>query len=341
MVWTDLHATVHQTLKHRMLLSKAQSIVLAFSAGQDSMCLLQILRDLQFKWQWRLAIAHCDHRWPPDSADNAIHVAQLAKDWNLEYHSFCAPKILKGEAEGRHWRYQVLQDLAEAEGFSAVLTAHTASDRAETLLYNLFRGSGMTGLQALTWRRPLSASVELIRPLLNLTRQQTGDFCIQRQLPIWQDAMNQDRAYRRNQIRLDVLPLLQTQFNPQIETTLARTAEILQAETEYLDAAAQELWSQATIPASQIRASMIAALHQPTLQQSPIALQRRALRHWLKETLKIQPNFEQIEKIVALIHGNNGDRTDPVTHHIIAEVQRPWLCLCNLYPETTHNNQGI
>lgn len=325
MVWTALHATIHQTLRQRSLLTKGQSITLAFSAGQDSMCLLQILRDLQPKWGWRIAIAHCNHRWPLDSGANAAHVAQLAQDWNLEHYSFTAPRVLKGEAEGRYWRYEVLKELAEKQGFSAILTAHTASDRAETLLYNLMRGSGMDGLQALAWQRPLSEQVQLIRPLLGITRQQTGAFCTQHQLPIWEDTMNADLTYRRNQIRLELLPQLRQAFNPQIETTLARTAEILQAETDYLDQAAQQVLTQATVLS--VPAPLLAALDRQILQQTHLALQRRVLRLWLQAHLKIQPNFEQIEKVLALVEGNNGDRTDPLVANIIAAVQHPWLCL--------------
>jgi tRNA(Ile)-lysidine synthase len=338
MVWTPLHATVHQILKQRQLLHKGQSIVLAFSAGQDSMCLLQILRDLQPKWQWQLAIAHCNHRWPPDSDANATHVAQLAQDWGLRYYSFTAPRILKGEAEGREWRYEMLLKLSEEEGFSAVLTAHTASDRAETLLFNLFRGSGMDGLQALAWQRPLSPQVNLIRPLLNITRPQTATFCEQFKLPIWQDSMNNDLAYRRNQIRLELLPMLRQQFNPKVDLNLARTAEILQAETEYLDCEATRLLQRATIPVHELAKPAdsgcvaIAALDQPTLQHSPLALQRRAIRQWLQQHLNIQPNFSQIEKTVALVRGHNGDRTDPLIANVVAEVRRPWICLYPLSP---------
>jgi tRNA(Ile)-lysidine synthase len=333
MGWTALHAKVHHTLRQRQLLKKGQSIVLGFSGGQDSMCLLQLLRDLQPKWGWRLAIAHCDHRWPPDSVDNADYVANLAQQWNLEFYRFTAPEILKGEAEGRAWRYQVLTELAHQQGFSAVLTAHTASDRAETLLYNLVRGSGMDGLQALVWQRSLSEQVQLIRPLLETTRPQTETFCQQMQLPVWQDAMNEDLAYRRNQIRLTVLPLLRQHFNPQIDATLAKTAEILQAETAYLDHQAQDLLALALTLEPTLETtsnSILTALNQQILQQSPVALQRRALRHWLANSLHIQPNFDQIEKTVALIHGSNGDRTDPFIAGVIAEVRRPLLCLIQL-----------
>jgi tRNA(Ile)-lysidine synthase len=324
-MWTTLHATVHQTLRQRLLLVKGQAIALAFSAGQDSMCLLQILRDLQPKWGWRVAIAHCNHRWPLDSDANAAHVAQLAQTWNLEHYSFTAPRVLRGEAEGRDWRYEILRELAQTAGFSTVLTAHTASDRAETLLYNLMRGSGMDGLQALAWQRPLDDQVQLIRPLLGITRQQTGAFCTQHQLPVWEDTMNADLTYRRNQIRLALLPQLRQTFNPQIETTLAKTAEILQAETDYLDRAAQQVLAQAAVLS--VPTPLLAALDRQILQQTHLALQRRILRLWLHSHLKIQPNFEQIEKVLALVEGNNGDRTDPLIADIIAAVRHPWLCL--------------
>ena len=206
-----------------------------------------------------------------------------------------------------------------------MLTAHTASDRAETLLYNLLRGSGMDGLQALAWQRPLSDQVQLIRPLLGITRQQTGDFCTQHQLPIWEDGMNQDLTYRRNQIRLDLLPQLRQKFNPKIETTLARTAEILQAETDYLDQSARQVLAQVTVLS--IPSTRVAALDRLVLQQTHLALQRRVLRLWLQQHLKIQPNFEQVEKVLALVEGNNGDRTDPLVADLVAEVQHPWLCL--------------
>jgi tRNA(Ile)-lysidine synthase len=330
MVWTALHATIHQTLRQRSLLVKGQLIALAFSAGQDSMCLLQILRDLQPKWGWRLAIAHCNHRWPLDSDANAAHVAQLAQAWDLEYYSFTAPRVLKGEAEGRYWRYEVLKELAETEGFNAILTAHTASDRAETLLYNLLRGSGMDGLQALAWQRPLGDGVQLIRPLLGITRQQTGEFCAQHQLPIWEDGMNLDLTYRRNQIRLDLMPQLRQNFNPKVETALARTAEILQAETDYLDQAARQVLAQVAILS--IPVPLVAALDRRGLQPTHLALQRRVLRLWLQQHLKIQPDFKQVEKVLALVAGNNGDRTDPLIANAIAEVQHPWLCLYYLNP---------
>ncbi len=114
------------------------------SGGQDSLCLLKLLHDLQSKWGWHLAIAHCDHRWQNNS-DNADFVRELAHSWNLPFHVKTAEQVNKTEAGAREWRYGVLADIAHEYNYSCIATGHTASDRAETLLYNLVRGVGLMG----------------------------------------------------------------------------------------------------------------------------------------------------------------------------------------------------
>ena len=81
----------------------------------------------------------------------------------------------------------------------------------------------------------------LVRPLLEFTRAQTAQFCQDLQLAVWEDATNQDLEYARNRIRQELLPYLQTHFNPQVESALSQTAELLQAEEEYLEQAAHQL----------------------------------------------------------------------------------------------------
>lgn len=336
MRWTHLHAIVHQILRRRRLVAEGQALLLGFSGGQDSLCLLQLLRDLQPKWNWRLAIAHCNHRWPLDADANADFVQQLAQRWNLESYLAIAPTVLKGEAEGRTWRYQTLTSFAETHRFNVVLTAHTASDRAETLLYNLCRGSGASGLHALQWQRPLTSEIQLVRPLLEVTRAETGQFCKDLDLPLWQDSMNQDKHYRRNRLRLDVMPSLRASLNPELDTALAQTAEILQAETDYLEDQARQLLTKAALNDSMQHsllsqhADVLAAVQQIVLKEAPLALQRRAIRLWLMNTLNYSPPFHHIEKVVMLLSRSNRDRTDPLVGHIIAEIQKPFLCLRSL-----------
>ncbi|MFM6348499.1 MAG: ATP-binding protein, partial [Dolichospermum sp.] len=106
---------------------------------------------------------------------------------------------------------------------------------AETLLYNLMRGSGADGLAALTWQRSLTHGINLVRPLLNVSRQETAEFCRENLIPIWEDSTNQNLDYRRNRLRLETIPYLKQHFNPQLEIAITQTAEILDSEVSYLE----------------------------------------------------------------------------------------------------------
>jgi len=329
--WTPLHVKFHQTCRQRNLLEQQQSLLVAVSGGQDSLCLLGLLRDLQPKWNWQLAVAHCDHRWATD-AGIADRVREIASRWGLPFHLKIASNLEETEAAARKWRYRALAEIARAHNCSAVVAGHTLSDRAETLLYNLIRGSGTDGLQALTWQRPLSDRIQLIRPLLNISRRETGAFCQQLQLPVWEDAANQDLRYARNRLRQQVIPQLQASFNPQVETAIAQTAEVLRADVEYLETQARKLLESAIAPPT---ASLVEPLsaqeHQPlcelpsldrrVLSTAPLALQRRALRQFMQQFLKIAPSFAQIEALTQLLHAPNRSRTSTFPGQVVAEVQ--------------------
>ncbi|MBD2493185.1 tRNA lysidine(34) synthetase TilS [Nostoc sp. FACHB-280] len=322
MVWTPLHAKIHRTIKSRHLFKHQERLLVAVSGGQDSLCLIKLLLDLKSKWGWYLSIAHCDHRWREDSQANANHVENLAKNWGVDFYLETAKEHVNSEASARDWRYQILNAIAQKYNYQYIVTGHTASDRAETLLYNLMRGTGADGLQALNWQRPLSEKVILIRPLLEITRQQTGQFCQDFQLPIWEDSTNQDIKYSRNRIRQELIPYLQTNFNPKVESALAQTAELLQADVEYLEQAAQQLREAATMENGNVF-----KLNRQILKPAPIALKRRVMRQVLLEILPDAPNFEHIEKLTALIIAPNRSQTDPFPGGAIAQVQGDWIII--------------
>ncbi len=358
--WTPLHAQLHRTLLQRPLIPRGERLLVAVSGGQDSLCLIKLLLDLQPKWGWHLAIAHCDHRWRKDSQENANHVENLALTWDIPFYLQIAPETenIASEAAARQWRYQALSAIALDNNSPYIVTGHTASDRAETLLYNLIRGSGADGLQALTWKRQLNPGLQLVRPLLEVTRTQTAQFCQNFQLAIWEDSTNQDRKYARNRIRHELLPYLQTNFNPKVEQSLAQTAELLRADVEYLETAAQQLleqamnqgleagdwglgaggWglgknpcdSQSPIPNPQSpipnsQSPIPTRLNRLVLRQAPLALQRRVIRQFLSLVLPVAPSFEQIEKFTALITASNRSQTDPFPGGAIAQVWGDWI----------------
>ena len=371
--WTHLHAQLHRTLRHRQILPSHQRLLVAVSGGQDSLCLIKLLLDLQPKWGWNLGIAHCDHRWRSDSEASANHVEQLAKNWGISYYLETASDIPKTEAAARQWRYQALTEIAIAHNYPYIVTGHTASDRAETLLYNLIRGSGADGLSALTWTRPLldfrlpildfrlgnsgenpnsqisadfrlenqdensqskiqnlKSKIYLVRPLLEITRSQTGQFCQEQKLPIWEDSTNQDLQYTRNRIRSELLPYLETHFNPKAQQALAQTAELLRADVEYLELAASDLLQRAMSPIAdnpQVNFQLPVKLNRRILREAPLALQRRSMRQLLQQILPSAPSFESVEKLTSLIVAPNRSQTDPFPGGAIGRVENPSIIL--------------
>jgi len=371
--WTHLHAQLHRTLLHRQILPSHQRLLVAVSGGQDSLCLIKLLLDLQPKWGWNLGIAHCDHRWRSDSEASANHVEQLAKNWGISYYLETASDIPKTEAAARQWRYQALTEIAIAHNYPYIVTGHTASDRAETLLYNLIRGSGADGLSALTWTRPLldfrlpildfrlgnsgenpnsqisadfrlenqdensqskiqnlNSKIYLVRPLLEITRSQTGQFCQEQKLPIWEDSTNQDLQYTRNRIRSELLPYLETHFNPKAQQALAQTAELLRADVEYLELAASDLLQRAMSPIAdnpQVNVQLPVKLNRRILREAPLALQRRSMRQLLQQILPSAPSFESVEKLTSLIVAPNRSQTDPFPGGAIGRVENPSIIL--------------
>jgi tRNA(Ile)-lysidine synthase len=330
MVWTSLHAKIHRTMRSRQLFNRDERLLVGVSGGQDSLCLIKLLLDLQPKWNWHLGIAHCDHRWRADSQANASHVENLAKSWEVPFYLEAATTNINinTEASARNWRYEALTQIAQENNYHSIITGHTASDRAETLLYNLMRGTGADGLQALSWRRCLTENIILVRPLLEVTRSQTEQFCQEFQLPIWLDSTNQDLKYARNRIRQELIPYLRDNFNLQVESALAQTAELLQGEVEYLEQAAQLLREEAMgngqLPIPDVQELK---LNRHILKKAPLALQRRVMRQVLQQIMPCAPSFEHIEKLTALVTAPKRSQTDPFPGGAIAIVNGDWIVI--------------
>ena len=313
--WTSLHTRLHKVLLQKSLLPSKAKVLIAVSGGQDSLCLGKLLLDLRSKWSWQLAIAHCDHQWATD-AGIAQRVGEVALSWKLPLYLKTAEDLKETEAAARAWRYRALVEVAQTHDFTYIVTGHTKSDRAETLLYNLIRGAGADGLAALTWKRALTSEISLVRPILSLYRRETLEFCQQFDLPVWFDAVNQSDRYARNRIRGELIPYLQQRFNPQVENSLAQTAELLRADVDYLETTAQKLLQSV---------AQENCLNRLNLRQAPLAIQRRAIRQFLPTVISRQPSFEQIEAVVNLIAAPNKSRTSTLPGGVVAEAAGEWI----------------
>jgi len=197
------------------------------------MALVGLLLGLQQQHRWRLVLWHGDHRWRGESTTQALELQAWARGRKL-------PVLLDSwqrgageppsEAAAREWRYGCLALRARQLASRRVVTGHTASDRAETLLLHLARGSHRRGLASLGHSRPLAQGIELVRPLLAFSRTDTARICRELELPLWLDSSNLEPHFSRNRVRQEVLPVLESR-HPGAARRMARSAQQL-AEAE-------------------------------------------------------------------------------------------------------------
>lgn len=321
-VWSRDHARLHQLLKARGLLPKSSKVLIAVSGGQDSLCLARLCLDLRSKWSWQVAIAHFAHGWEAD-AGLSEHLAKICDDWGVTFYLKEAQRrIRESEGEARKYRYQALIEIAREFQFNYLLTGHTRSDRAETLIYNLIRGAGIEGLTALNWTRRINEHLTLVRPLLDFTRQETGEFCQKWLLPVWEDRYNQERKFARNRIRLDLIPYLKREFNPNIEKHLAQTAEILRADLEYLKAETNRIYQEVYDPKNN-------SLNCCLLRDLSLNFQRRIVREFLSQNLRKMPTFDEIEAVIKLIDAPNLSQTSSFFNQQIVQVKNNQILIVN------------
>ena len=280
--WSRWHHRLHQLLlDDPSLLPQGSGLLIAISGGQDSLALTRLLLDLREQHHWQLQLWHGNHNWRQDAAANAQHLQKLAAQWGLPLTVDCAEPAPKSEAAARQWRYERLQRQAETRSCPLVLTGHTATDRAETLLFHLIRGADLTGLSSLRQTRPLGAGITVVRPLLAFSRADTQACCEELGLPVWHDSTNADRQFSRNRLRLDVIPELEA-LNPGATQHLARAAQLLE-ELEGQQSALEALALEAIR-----REPGRADLNRQRWQEQPIELQKRLLHRWVQQTSQQQ-----------------------------------------------------
>jgi len=231
-----LVAAVDRALRMLGTPARGGSIVVGLSGGADSVALLDALVSLQRRRSFRVVAAHLDHGLRPDSAADAAFCASLCARLGVPLRVGAADvrartRTERGglEAVARRERYAFLRRVGAEEGASAIAVAHTLDDQAETLLLRLLRGAGATGLGGM---RPRSG--EIVRPLLGVSRTEVLAHLRERDLPWREDPTNADLAHRRNRVRHELLPYLESRYNPSVRRVLARSAGLLAEEAAHV-----------------------------------------------------------------------------------------------------------
>ncbi len=310
--------------------------LVAFSGGLDSTALIHLMAGLIPPDL--LGAAHLNHnlRGPAAEADQAF-ARRTAESLGLAFITetrdvaLLARERRKGvEEAARRARYDFLARAAEEFGADYLLTAHQADDQAETMLMHFLKGSGGGGLAGIPPRRTLkrgSFEVELIRPLLPFNRAELQSWLETRSLPWVEDRSNLDEHYRRNALRLDIIPRLK-KFNPRLERALGRAAEIMRAEEDFWRGHLAGLWPLL----AREEAPDLIKLERASLARLSLAERRRLIYEALKRLRRNRVHsgeplsLASVETVLAIMNETSHKGLD-LPGGLRAEVDPVWLRL--------------
>ena len=271
----------------------------AFSGGLDSHVLLHALCQLRDRLDAEISAVHVNHGLQPVANDWVTHCRSVCADLDVPFISLLVDgRALPGEspeAAARAARYAALADWLPAN--NCLLTAQHQDDQAETLLLQLLRGSGVSGLAAMPRSATLGAGCHL-RPLLDVRREELRDYALAQSLTWIEDPSNADTAFDRNFLRQQVLPVLQQRW-PSAAVSLSRSAAHCAEAAALLDAlAGEELQA---LMSSENSLSLTALLAMPVLRQ------RNVLRHWIKQLTGLYPSAAVLARIINDVVGSRPD----------------------------------
>ena len=222
--------------KYHMITS-GDNIVAGVSGGADSVCLLLLLLEYGKKVPISLRVVHVDHGLRADAGEDARYVEDLCRQFHIPFcltredvREIAARERCSQEDAGRRLRYRAFYQAADDMGGARIAVAHNMGDNAETMLFHLFRGSGLKGLCGIA---PVRDAV--IHPVLCLERQEIEAYLRQRGISWRTDSTNGEDHYRRNRIRHHILPYAESQVVQGAAAHMCCTAEILSEAEDYLE----------------------------------------------------------------------------------------------------------
>lgn len=309
------------------LISTGDSVLVAVSGGADSVALLHLLLGLKSALNLEITVAHLHHniRGRAATLDQSF-VRKLARRLKVAFVTRRVDVPALAQASGisiemaaRSARYDFLTREARLRK-AIIVTAHTANDQAETMLLKFARGAGTRGLSGINPNATMDG-VRVVRPLLDVSRAEIEAYLTARKLRWREDESNADTAYLRNRVRHELLPLLARRLNPDLVTTLSRTASIIRTEDQFLDQLAIRNLKSCKVNVGSLSVKRLAKL--------PPAILRRLIRAWLAGE-GFPPelvDFDSTARIETLLQDRNttGRCELAAGHHAAREYDRLFL----------------
>lgn len=328
---------IERTLRQHVIGSYRRSfsepphqIVVGFSGGTDSLALALLLRGLGPLIDAPVTLLHIDHQMQNNSTANAHAAVALADHLSLpisietaDRHPVDSFPGVGPEEAARRVRYQAFSDAVRNE--DCVALAHQADDQSETVLLHLMRGSGSDGLAGMRERSELvvpwwtdDESFRLLtiwRPLLGIRRSALEGLVAAHGLNPVEDATNADLTFRRNDIRLRLLPLMR-EIEPSIDERLGTLARIMADERD---------WTNAMIAIDVVPLLFEPGIARSYVRTNPPAVQRKVIRAWCLARTGHKLSFERVEAIRSLAVNTNHAARIELGDHIVAWIDRDYV----------------
>ena len=281
-------------------------VLVALSGGPDSLALAAATAFEAKRVGIRAGAVVVDHGLQSGSADVATRAVEQARGLGLDPVSSVVVFVDRSggpEAAARTARYAALDFAAKETGAVVVLLGHTLDDQAETVLLGLARGSGPTSLHGMAASTSSATGPTYVRPLLDIRRAMTVQFCIDSGLDPWIDPQNSDEAFARVRVRNTVLPMLERELGPGVAEALARTAEQLREDSDALDHFAEEIAEElADLAESGI------SLPVRALATNPAALRQRLIRLAVESEFHVSLSRAQTLEVARLVTHWHGQK---------------------------------
>ena len=304
-----MKSKVIDTIKRYNLIQGGDKLVLGVSGGPDSISMLNILNEIKEKWQFQIYVAHINHMIRKEADDDEIYVQQYCEKNNIQFfvkrvnvQEIANIQKMGTEEAGRNIRYEFFEEVLQKVGANKIAIAHNKNDKIETIVMNLFRGSGLSGLKGI---EPIREQ-RIIRPLIECERQEIEQYCEQYKLEPRIDKTNFENDYTRNKIRNIVIPYIKNEFNPNIIETMDRLSQVATEESNYIELQVEKIYQKLLIERSQKQ--IILKLKEFNQQEKVI--KKRLILFVVRELMGSTQRIEKvhIEDIIKLCNNNVGNK---------------------------------
>ena len=317
-----------KTITKHNLICKNDHIIVGVSGGADSICLLYFLNSIKNDFNLKITAVHINHcmRGEESDEDNRF-VVDFCKSINIPINVFSFDIYSKAKEEsitteeaGRKYRYNSFNNVLKKVNGTKIAIAHNKDDNAETIIMRFFRGTGIKGLSGISYKRD-----NIIRPLLDCLRKDIEDYCTRNNLSYRNDSTNSMDIYTRNKIRLNLIPFIKKDFNPNIVNTLCDMSKTFYDENEFLDTLANKALDDCIIEKDTKKIT----LKINKLNNINLVIQKRLLRlclsHFNKDLYNL--SYEHINMIIDILKKQTGKSLN-LPNNLYVYKQYDYLIIC-------------